>query len=65
MVLLGAVIALSAWILGYPGVARGALAGAALAAVYLAALWRYVKAFVAAAKGDRLTLVDRLALRAG
>jgi hypothetical protein len=65
MVLLGGVIALSAWVLGKPGIARGALAGAALAAVYLAVLWRYVKAFVAAAKGEQLSVLDRLALRAG
>ena len=65
MVLLGGIAAIIAWGLGYPGVARGSVAGAALAAAYLGILWRYVTAFVAAAKGDRLTLVDRFALRAG
>ena len=65
MVLLGAVVGSVAWILGYPGVARGAAAGAVLAAAYLAILWRYVKAFVASAKGERPGMLDRIALRAG
>lgn len=65
MVLLGAVVGSIAWILGYPGIARGAAAGAVLAAVYLAVLWRYVTAFVAAARGERVSLLDRLALRGG
>lgn len=65
MVLLGAAVSSAAWISGYPGVARGAAAGAVLAAAYLGILWRYVKAFVAAAKGERVGLLDRLVLRGG
>lgn len=64
-VLLGGVAGSIAWILGYPGVARGAAAGAVLAAAYLGILWRYVTAFVAAAKGERVSLFGRIVLRGG
>ncbi len=64
-VLLGAVASGIAWFLGYPGIAWGTAAGAALAAAYLGILWRYVKAFVASAKGERISLLDRFFLRGG
>ncbi|MBM3266478.1 MAG: hypothetical protein FJZ01_02420 [Candidatus Sericytochromatia bacterium] len=65
MAVLGVATGFAAWLLGFPGVARGAVAGAALAAIYLAVLWRYVRAFVAQARGERPRLLDLVILRGG
>ncbi len=65
MAVLGVVVGSAAWFLGFPGVARGAAAGAALGVAYLTILWRYVRAFVASARGERPRPLDLIFLRGG
>lgn len=61
---LAGIAALPAATLG-PSVALGVLWGGALAALMLGALERWTQVFMAAYRGDRLGLLDRLLLRTG
>ncbi|MBI6545905.1 MAG: hypothetical protein HY692_03865 [Cyanobacteria bacterium NC_groundwater_1444_Ag_S-0.65um_54_12] len=62
---LGLTIAAVAVLAGYPAVARGAVAGASLALVYLSVLRRFVRAFVMRARGEQVGLLNRLVLQSG
>lgn len=61
----GALGAIVAAFLGHLAVARGIAVGAGLAVVYLAVLWRYVRAFVARAGGQLVGPGDRIILHGG
>ncbi|MBU6427472.1 MAG: hypothetical protein KGR26_00535 [Cyanobacteria bacterium REEB65] len=63
--LLGAAAAITAMLLGHLAVARGIAVGAGLGVVYLAVLWRYVGAFVAQARGQRIGMGGQILLRSG
>ena len=65
MALIGALGATAAAISGHPAVARGIAIGVGLAIVYLIALWRFVRAYLARAQGQRVDLGARLILMGG
>lgn len=65
MVAIGTLVAIVAMALGHASVARGAVAGAGLGAVYLIGVRRFVRAFFARSRGERLGPMDQVMLSVG